>query len=992
MSEKYTEEYTINYTNANQESKELVRTFEYFNNDFPLDPRYHLLHSQLRTNPFYKELLEVFVETLEEYLEEHIHPKIIKNNPYYYSNAIGSSYDEDMREISTLLNHTPDYYLLPLLFNNTEREIEWKKFDILSIHFRHRYRISKAVYNFIFSNIWKHGGVYLEVFYPGSTGDLNPFSGKAVRLVDNTPALNEFIPPTGAQWPRIGLIDGHNNYESFRDIFQFRFDVGDRTFDEGTIYEGNVTESEIQDYDVDVDPVLFFDGQTYPIIEGKNLLLSMSLDQVMSLPENTLHLDEPVLQDIPFLQYVERQAHINKKIVENIRVGSQLTLACDISGFYLKGSGTFSFPDIRAKVAIVPVNYNTNNEPAYVRLGTGVPSSALNNVLFRTPGQFQKKAVFGTSSVYTESVYSNIEGNDLVGVIPEETLNGDEALLANFRLVEPLFGTPLGDYEKLQLNANVRAVNTVVEKQELNGMSSSFSLYQNDVQSADMENASFINIPHEELTDGTFKSIISLDHFHIAIGLERVRPSNADIGLYIRDCVLKHLLFDKRNPNYDTWEAEGFNIIPKLLYDFKTLSYYNKLKETYYTDTSDYDEGLAVLAQKIDDENGSFFYLFGDLRNPSTSTRLDSFILAKKDEPGFGIESLCEEFFELDVNTFDIDTISTSELSWVQEWLNNRARVEVFPVCRDPEADPLTADMYKIYDDGGKAQRLNMEDYETHACINWEGRNWQFRGWYDYFPMFSWRVYGEIIEEVSLTERWVAEAHHRVFDEEVFKNALRFYNKEVTETTTLSDFLPEDILPILESFFESLADSGIHAKNIDPEDPFKDELIYPYDSFQNPMLVGYQSITPACVVENHLRIDADYTFQVIDSTGLLVESTGINLDKPKGTIEFRIAQYTDDDSTYKFLPSASPPDSIEERGERGVITTNARLKYVVNSTKNYVDPRDLSSQIVAIREAGIFNTEDKLIAYASFPPIIYDSEINHLALNWYISDTIFLSP
>jgi len=58
--------------------------------------------------------------------------------------------------------------------------------------------------------------------------------------------------------------------------------------------------------------------------------------------------------------------------------------------------------------------------------------------------------------------------------------------------------------------------------------------------------------------------------------------------------------------------------------------------------------------------------------------------------------------------------------------------------------------------------------------------------------------------------------------------------------------------------------------------------------------------------------------------------------------------------------------------------------YYTNTTKNFADPRDRKSSLVSISELGVFNTDDKLIAYGVFPPIIYDSVRHHLSLNLFI--------
>jgi hypothetical protein len=56
--------------------------------------------------------------------------------------------------------------------------------------------------------------------------------------------------------------------------------------------------------------------------------------------------------------------------------------------------------------------------------------------------------------------------------------------------------------------------------------------------------------------------------------------------------------------------------------------------------------------------------------------------------------------------------------------------------------------------------------------------------------------------------------------------------------------------------------------------------------------------------------------------------------------------------------------------------------YTTNSIRGIVNPSDSDvSSIVGITEVGVFNADDKMVAYGTFPPIIYDTEKYHLTLN-----------
>jgi len=68
---------------------------------------------------------------------------------------------------------------------------------------------------------------------------------------------------------------------------------------------------------------------------------------------------------------------------------------------------------------------------------------------------------------------------------------------------------------------------------------------------------------------------------------------------------------------------------------------------------------------------------------------------------------------------------------------------------------------------------------------------------------------------------------------------------------------------------------------------------------------------------------------------------------------------------------------------------NWKLNYSVNTTKNFANPLDSQSSIVAITELGLFNAAHEMIAYANFPPVIYDSAKHHMSVNLLIKQGEF---
>lgn len=84
--------------------------------------------------------------------------------------------------------------------------------------------------------------------------------------------------------------------------------------------------------------------------------------------------------------------------------------------------------------------------------------------------------------------------------------------------------------------------------------------------------------------------------------------------------------------------------------------------------------------------------------------------------------------------------------------------------------------------------------------------------------------------------------------------------------------------------------------------------------------------------------------------------------------------------------------SSETELVHATISGDLLASYFTNTTKNFADPQDKKGSIVAITELGVFNIANKMIAYATFPPIIYDSVRHHLSLNLFIKQGYFPQP
>mgnify|MGYP003562652420 CR=1 FL=1 len=151
-------------------------------------------------------------------------------------------------------------------------------------------------------------------------------------------------------------------------------------------------------------------------------------------------------------------------------------------------------------------------------------------------------------------------------------------------------------------------------------------------------------------------------------------------------------------------------------------------------------------------------------------------------------------------------------------------------------------------------------------------------------------------------------------------------------------------------------------------------------------------------------------FEDVTGRTFFTAQTGIRLQETVNTLEVLDDSYVDYTEGRGIFFLVMDPTWTEEKGERfGIefdvpydadyqsvsnliltnLTADMEASYVVNSKRNFANPQDQISPVVGLTEMGIFNTDNEMIAYATFPPIIYNTVRHHCSFNVFIKDGLF---
>jgi hypothetical protein len=321
--------------------------------------------------------------------------KIYPDQPNYADILTNEELDDIFSGIAKIIGHDPNYKFLTqwgesLSLTNFSEEIRplqkekekllWRINDIETIAYRRKYYGSFLGYEMIFSSLRRSGSVFLVGEYPSI---FNKDYKRKFRIIDNLTNY-KFLPTSN-----LALINEHgllanNNYSLISGYI------------EGLV---NIEDYENQNQTT----ILAHDGsQLVASFSNKTIVLDISLDSILN-HTNTFANNECLL-DLAWLDYVYNNALSAKRITENVKVGAQLNIVVDTSGFYSKKSQSkYTHNDTHTRAFVFNNNYSKNSDIYKIRLGTGGESKLLNG-WFRSIDDISALPLFG-ASIYDYTKY-----------------------------------------------------------------------------------------------------------------------------------------------------------------------------------------------------------------------------------------------------------------------------------------------------------------------------------------------------------------------------------------------------------------------------------------------------------------------------------------------------------------------------------------------------------------------------------------------------------
>jgi len=282
-------------------------------------------------------------------------------------------------------------------------KLKWLISDIKSIAFRRKYASSYLGFKMIFGAYANHGLVGVSGFFNVTNPNLLNYKKTYRFLEDNGEAnyLEGIKNDVDAREPF--FVEGTKDFSLIRKFYQ--------AYDEGNVYDTTVR------YD-----------EEFPVIRTNNLLLEHTISSVLkhkntlakwnispyyfdsystaSGSEDPFHETPYCLSDLPILSYVKKSADNAKRVLDKIKIGNQLSVVTDDSGYYTQSDSLYTMDSLKLRFTIIKSNFDENKKVNFIKLGTG--GKAKQHLFIKKSDIKLQQNIYGDpNTIYNNTIYSS---------------------------------------------------------------------------------------------------------------------------------------------------------------------------------------------------------------------------------------------------------------------------------------------------------------------------------------------------------------------------------------------------------------------------------------------------------------------------------------------------------------------------------------------------------------------------------------------------------
>jgi hypothetical protein len=867
--------------------------------------------------------------------------------------------------VGALLGYKPNYKFLGKWSEsftgndnrNLKKELEWRISDLYSIAIRRKLFGSYIGYKLLFTSLRRHGSVYLVGNYGSSVLDKD--YKRQFRIIDNSQTVH-FLPYDRTvinDYPVTGYIEGYTDILYYKNKY--------------LTYDSNLTMDQASA--TDINRYLTYDSYN-PIILDKTVFLDVTLDRVL-VHKNRIGTYESLL-DIEWLDFIEATAIDTKRASEKIKVGSQLTLITDTSGYYTKIDSGYTHPNTKAQVFIFGKKFDADPKPVKIAIGLGGKTKAS---WFKSIADLASTPLFGGESIEGGPLYEQqafVDLSQLQNTVVDFTANTSGG---DFTLENQIFETAISKSETIDnvlsdftfihstiqsenivdgFNQNIKVILNAANKDLVNRtVTANQTLILKDLSSMILANSTSSPSYLKNIQNDIFSQRTSIAKGSLNIKLilkppvaqaqhRFVKVPSGDFEVY-GDPV--HI--DNQDKfNYDFWidgSAESVN----------PLWQYLEVRDVYNRYTKSWSQECRILKRIKVITPYSNYYDYKDI------TGTDEAYINVFHGYSYNIgppETLTQNVNYVDYLTGILSFICFNNPSYetiIDGYLPSRQNFQTNPYFRFTKICDNLIDWYSIQLDT-PFLNSNAEYFNTFKEQPTKVKTFTASGSTITSTNHGYSVGNTVILSSTQTlPAGLLKAQEYYVISPITDNTLTLsLNLELgTKTFTASG---------------STITSSSHGYSVGSTLTLSTTGTLPAG-----LTTSQQYYVIAPVTSNTLTLSL-----TSGGAAITVSGTGTGTHSLVNTaIGTPIAVSTPGTGVHSIRPTLSTKSDL--------ILSDIKVTYITNTTQNLADTSDHESAIVAITEMGLYNGSGDLILYSRFPPIIYDSMKNHLSFNIYIKKT-----